>query len=179
MTLDRDALPRQFRHWLLHCGLNALPSFIIALGWLQLWKKPQAILAMLAAIACFVVLYSVLTSLRGPLSRPDHLFARSLRLGTRIRAVISVFSLPALATEGGMMFTPDFWCGFLSVAAVNAGTQALGHTPAKPPAGGFPTIFATTLLEGIILSFLLLMISFFALVALQIRDRRRAFSAPA
>lgn len=179
MTLDRDVLPRQLRHWLLHCGLNALPSFIIALAWLDLWRHPTAILAMLAAIACFVALYTVLTSLRGPLSRPDHLFARSLRLATRIRAFVTICSLPALAFEGGMMFTPDFWCGFASVAAVNGAAEALGRSPGGMVAGSFGQIFLTTLLEGFLLSFLLLMIAFFALVFLQIRERGKSFSAAA
>ena len=40
----------------------------------------------------------------------------------------------------------------------------------------FLPVYATTLLEGFILSFLLLMIAFFALVFLQMRDRRRAFA---
>ena len=37
----------------------------------------------------------------------------------------------------------------------------------------FLPVFATTMLEGFILSFLLLMISFFAVLFLQMRDRRR------
>jgi hypothetical protein len=41
---------------------------------------------------------------------------------------------------------------------------------------GFVQIYATTMLEGLILSFLLLMISFFALIILQARDRRKVFS---
>ncbi|TAE73338.1 MAG: hypothetical protein EAZ65_02040 [Verrucomicrobia bacterium] len=176
MTLDHDAVPRQFRHWLLHCGLNALPSFIIALAWCDLWRYPSAIFAMLSAIACFVILYTVLGSLRGPLSQPDHILARSLKLGTRIRAVVTLCSLPALATEGTLFFTPDLWCGMLATAGVNGTMQALGHQGGALSEGSFATVFAITLLEGFILSFLLFMISFFALVFIQIRDRRKAFA---
>jgi hypothetical protein len=41
----------------------------------------------------------------------------------------------------------------------------------------FLPVFATTILEGFILSFLLLMIAFFALIFLQMRDRKKAFAA--
>jgi hypothetical protein len=40
----------------------------------------------------------------------------------------------------------------------------------------FLPVYATTMLEGFILSFLLLMISFFALIFLQMRDRKKAFA---
>jgi hypothetical protein len=39
--------------------------------------------------------------------------------------------------------------------------------------GGFLPVFTTTMLEGFIISFLLLMISFFALIVLQMRDRKK------
>jgi hypothetical protein len=42
---------------------------------------------------------------------------------------------------------------------------------------GFFPVYATTLLEGFILSFILLMISFFALILIQIKNRRSHFTA--
>lgn len=183
MKLDPAVLRRQFRHWSLHCCLNALPSFIIAVVHLKLWQCPAAIVAMLAAIATFIVLYTVLTSLPGPLARQDHLLARSLKLGTRIRAIVTAVSMPLLAIKGGMVFTPDFWCGVAAILGINAIGQLLGHRtdPIDFEMGnaGFLPVFATTLLEGFILSFLLLLISFFALVYLQNRERRKAFTDPA
>lgn len=183
MKLDPAVLRRQFRHWSLHCSLNALPSFIIAVGHLKLWQRPTAIVAMLAAIATFIVLYTVLTSLPGPLSREDHLLARSLKLGTRIRAFLTVVSVPMLLGEAGTVFTPDFWCGVAAIFGINTIGQLLGHPTDMvdfgPGHAGFLPVFAVTLLEGFILSFLLLLISFFALVYLQNRARRQVFNDPA
>lgn len=183
MTPDPAVLLRQLRHWSLHCSLNALPSFIIAGITLRLWQRPAATAAMLAAIATFIVLYTVLTSLPGPLSRQDHLLARSLKLGTRIRAIVTLVSLPLLATDGGIVLTPDLWCGFAAMIGVRQIARLLGYPTdlfeSDPSQASFHLVFAVTLLEGLILSFLLLMISFFALVFLQIRERRKVLSAPA
>jgi len=77
------------------------------------------------------------------------------------------------------MFTPDFWGGCASVAAGNGAAEALGRSPGGIAAGSFGQIVLTTLLEGFLLSFLLLMIAFFALVFLQIRERGKSFSAAA
>jgi hypothetical protein len=183
MKLDPAVLRRQFRHWSLHCCLNALPSFIIAVVHLKRGQRPTAIVAMLAAIATFVLLYTVLTAIPGPLAREDHLLARSLKLGTRIRAFLTVVSVPMLLGEAGTVFTPDFWCGVAAIFGINTIGQLLGHPTDMvdfgPGHAGFLPVFAVTLLEGFILSFLLLMISFFALVFLQVRERRKALSAPA
>jgi len=51
-----------------------------------------------------------------------------------------------------------------------------GHIMDSPEVAGFAEVFTITLLEGIILSFLLLMISFFAVIFLQAHDRRRFFA---
>ena len=111
----RDVFLRQLRYWSLHCSLNALPSLGIALAYLGLWKNPEGVAAMLAAIATFIFLYATLTSLRGPLSNPAHVVSRSLKVGTKIRSWISAGSLLSLPLGPAMFFMPDFWCGFLSV----------------------------------------------------------------
>jgi hypothetical protein len=174
---------RQLRHWTLHCLLNALPSFIIAAVWLKL-RSPLAVAAMLAAIGTFILLYATLTSLNGPLSDQNHVFSRALKLGATIRAWISGLSLLLLPTEKLMIFTPDFWCGFLSVGLLtraaelfHAGTNHFNFFNGNAADKGFLPIYATTLLEGFILSFILLMISFFAVIFLQARDRRKLWKA--
>ncbi len=169
---------RRLRYWTFHCLLNALPSFIIAAVWLKL-RSPLAVTAMLAAIGTFILLYTTLTSLDGPLSDPNHVFSRALKLGAKIRAWISGLSLLLLPTEKLLMFTPDFWCGFLSFGLLNRAAELMqpgstnfnffnGNAATK----GFLPVYATTLLEGFILSFILLMIAFFAVIFLQSRDRR-------
>lgn len=172
---------RQLRYWGFHCSLNALPSFGIAVFYLKLGKSPQSLAAMLSAIATFILLYAALTSIRGPLSDPGHLLSRSLKLGAKIRGWISGISVLLLATGPGMMLTPDFWCGFLSLAILNQACRLLGvsenffaNAPDSASASAsFLPVFTTTLLEGFILSFLLLMISFFALFFLHRKARRQ------
>ena len=173
---------RQLRHWTFHCLLNALPSFIIAAAWLKL-RSPVAVAAMLAAIGTFILLYATLTSLDGPLSAPSHVFSRALKLGAKIRAWISGLSLLVLPSEKLMLFIPDFWCGFLSVGLLaraaellHSGTNAFNFFNGNAADKSFLPIYATTVLEGFILSFILLMISLFAVIFLQSRDRRKFFA---
>lgn len=183
MTFDPAVFPRQLRYWSLHCLLNAAPSLGIALGWMGLWQHPPAVAAMFTAIATFIGLYSVLTSLRGPFTDPLHLLSRALRLGAKIRAWISALSLLALPTGILLVFTPDYWCGMAAMVAVNGGSRFLGDD--SPVIGrdeikpGFLPVYATTMVEGFLLSFLLLMIAFFALLLLQSRERKKLHAAMA
>ncbi len=181
-TAFRAAFPRQLGYWTQHCLLNALPSLSIALGWMGLIKSPAAIAAIFSAIATFILLYAVLTSLKGPLAEAGHIFSRSLRLGVRIRAWIAGVSVLLLPLP---TLTPDFWCGAWAVRGVDATSRCLGYGNAilretgEPSMAGFLPIYAATLLEGILLSFLLLMISFFALMFVQAKERGNAFPRPA
>jgi len=180
MQIDTAALPRQFRYWALHCALNSLPSLGIAIFWLQMWRHSSAVLAMLAAIASFIILYTVATSIRGPLTEPGHLLARALRAGTKFRMVISLLSIPALFPPL-MFFMPDMWCGLLASQLVSSAAQILrlqgnfNIAARGPEAPGFFQVYATTMLEGFILSFMLLMISFFAVIVIQRKERRRLY----
>lgn len=178
---------RQLRFWTLHCTINALPSFAIAAFLLEMRKSPSALLAMLAAVVTFILLYSILTSITSPLTNESHLLARSLRLGTKIRAWISGLSLLLIVTVKPLFFIPDFWCGFLSVALLDrvvkifhpgSLTFAFVDSSIATRPDNFLPVFATTLLEGFILSLILLIISFFAILFLQAKDRRRAFRNP-
>lgn len=172
------AFPRQLRYWSIHCSLNALPSFCIALIALKLWKSPPAITAMLFAIATFILLYATLISLSGPLVNENHVLSRSLKLGTKIRAWISGLSMFVVFTPA-MSIAPDFWCGFISVMLTNSLFRLAGSSVDVLDLGGtnagFLPVYITTMLEGFILSFLLLMISFFAVMFIQARDRKRVF----
>lgn len=174
--------PQQLRYWSLHSGFNALPSFIIALVHLKLWKTPQAVAAMLLAIALFIVAYAVSTSFSDSLSDKSHVLGRSIRLGTRIRTWIACLSVPLTITPG-VFFAPDFWCGFIAAGIYNQIARLL-RNPAFSGGdfgifenGKFIPVFAVTILEGLIISFLLLMISFFCVIFLQSRERRKFQSA--
>jgi hypothetical protein len=180
----RSNFPRQLRYWSLHCFLNALPSLGIALGWAQLIRSSTATAAMFTAIATFILLYATLTSWITPVADRSRLLFRSLDLGLRIRAAISVFSLFGLTDKNHLIFLPDTWCGFAAGFSVDWLSRKFGYGRLNlngshsDSVSGFIQIYATTMLEGLILSFLLLMISFFALIILQAKDRRKAF-APA
>jgi hypothetical protein len=178
----RSNFPRQLRYWALHCLSNALPSLGIALGWAGLIHSPPAVAAIFTAIATFILLYAVATSWIRPVAERSHLLFRSLDLGVKIRAAISIFSLFALTDRDHLIFLPDTWCGLGAGIVVDWFGRSLGAGPLNlngrdRGVSGFLQIYATTMLEGIILSFLLLMISFFALIVLQARDRRKAFAA--
>ena len=96
-SLFLQNLPRQLSYWAIHCSVNAIPSLMIALIWLELYHKPEAIVAMISAIATFIVGYAVVTSLPGSLSQSDHLMARAMRRGATIRLWISALSIPFAA----------------------------------------------------------------------------------
>jgi hypothetical protein len=182
--------PRQLRYWSLHCCLNALPSFLIATFFLELWKKPFGISAMLCGIVTFIILYSTITSLLEPLANENHILSRALKLGAKIRAWISVVTF--LLIGGSLLFlptalksftfffalySPDGLCGFIAIAAIERlrifkGSLIHGSSDEIPP---FLQIYTTTILEGFILSFILLIISFFAILFIQARDRKKLF----
>lgn len=152
----RTVFPRQLRFWTFHCVMNALPSLGI------------------------ILLVTTLTSLRGPLSTEGHLLSRSLKLGAKIREWMAVVSLlPLAAKESSMLYIPDYYCAVIALAAASHVTIpgfSMNDLAYGVPSTAFIPIFATTILTGLILSFLLLIISFFAVILLQARDRRKFFA---
>lgn len=180
--MNRSIFLRQLRYWTFHCLLNALPSFGIALFFLGLWRNPAAVAAMLLAIATFILLYSTLTSLPGPMLEKEHLLSRALRVGVKVRGWISAVSV-GIIPLGGIMVTPDFWCGFYASVIVDWGARQLGtqgQMVDAPALVGFCEVFAVTLLEGIILSSLIVMVALVALATigvLQVLGRRNRSAA--
>jgi ABC-type sugar transport system permease subunit len=169
--------PRQLGHWTLHGLFNALPSFIIVIFFMKVKRPETAIPAMLLAITFWILVFSVITSLKGPLAEKDHVLSRALRLGTRIRTVIACLSLVLFA--GGetpaVVFVPDTWCGMAALAGYNyLGTLAGERNVSQyVEQGHFFPVFTVTLIEGFIISFLIVMISFFCVIVLQSSARRR------
>ncbi len=182
-----NTFPTQLRFWALHCGLTALPSFCIAL---TQFNSPQAILAMLCGIATFVFGYAFLTST--PIYGKVHggLIGRSIKLGTRIRMIISLASLPLLIPLIGqnmesmgeppeyLFYAPDFWFGYAAIIVVFIGLNAVtGGSPAGNLNDGsfgqdFLTPYATTLVEGLLISVSLVFIAFITLIILNFRRNR-------
>lgn len=167
--------PQQLKHWSFHCIFNAMPSFIIASVWMKMYRQPACIAAMLLAIACFIFTYATLTSLPGSMNEKDSITSRSIRLGAKIRTWMAGISIPFVCSPA-LMWAPDFWCGMFSVSAVNWIARTLGHSQSvidMDRTSNPVAVFATTLLEGTILSIILLKIAFFCLIILQIREQRK------
>ncbi len=170
---------KQLGHWAFHGFFNALPSFIVAAFFLRL-HSPAALLAMVSAIGFYVMVFAVITSLPGPLAEQDHPLSRAIRLGTKIRTGIACVSLPLVIVGPYAIFlAPDTWCGFLAVVVQNKLAEWLGVRSSSFSVDGggalmrFLPVFTTTMLEGFIISFLLLMISFFCVMFIQARERRK------
>ena len=175
MVIDKTRLPRQLKYWAKHCSLNALPSFGIALVYLGLWKSPAGIVAMVLAVMCFVVGYAVATSMPALFPDEDSLTHRALAMGIKIRKWIVWVSLPCCAIPPLALLTPDLWAGMLASALLQWVHRALGSSGFDVVIEEQPSAieaFQLTLVEGLILSFGLLMLSFFILVVFQIRERR-------
>ncbi|MGJ8641935.1 MAG: hypothetical protein ACSHX9_00890 [Luteolibacter sp.] len=178
-----ENFPDKLRFWFFHCIINALPSYLIAVIWLRLWIHPIAHVAMGCAVLTFVLGYSVLTSLPGPLTERNSLFARAMRVGLRIRMIISILTVCVVPTGVFILFTPDYWCGQLAVNLVSEFYHLIGVEPTLMHmvdydwsfAATFMEIYLSTLLEGLILSFMLFIFSVIAIIILQMRDRKKMF----
>lgn len=183
-----NTFPRQLKFWGLHCTLTALPSFCIAL---LAFNKAPAIAAMLCGIATFVFGYAFITSTAIYGKVHSGLIGRSIKLGTRIRMIIALVSLPLLVTIIGkdaqsvgdsasaVFFVPDFWFGYaaLIISAItlnllspqgyagSSGIDAFGEDFLLP--------YLTTIIEGVLISVSLVMIAFITLIILNFRRNSR------
>jgi hypothetical protein len=165
-------------------SINALPSYLIAVVWLGLWGSMSAQLAMLAAVVTFILGYSVLTAWWPALREDKSIFARALKVGLAIRVFISVITVIAVPFGIWLIFTPDYWCGQIAVGIIGwlyeqAGLEATlgsryndGYVDGTLQQPGFMEVYLATLLEGLILSFMLFIFSFLSIIILQMRDRR-------
>lgn len=164
-------LSRQLRYWGCHCAINALPSFIMALAYMGLYKSPTAITAMLCAIVTFIVIYAIATSLSSPLTNQDHILSKSMRLGAKIRSWIAAISVPLTGTPL-LFFVPDLWLGMAACRITNF-VYGQGILGSYSEIKSFSQVYLTTMLEGLMISMLLLMIAFFSLLIIQSKARKK------
>lgn len=182
----RSNFPRKLNFWFWHCLFNALPSYVIAVKWLKLWEKPHAQLAMLCAVVVFIFGYAFVTAFFRFLSDGKTIFARALKVGLVVRIVVSFLTVIMATDEQTLLFTPDVWCGILASGLIDYVFDFLGFKVgligSSNIGGGsvlqdgfhlFREVFFTTVLQGLILSFGLFMVSFLALLVIQIRDRKK------
>ena len=181
-----NTFSRQLGFWSIHCGLTSLPSFCIAL---TQFNSAAAILAMLCGIATFILGYSFLTSRSFYGKIHIGLMGRSIKLGARIRMIVSLASLPLLipiidwnAKSGdppeSLMFVPDFWFGFIAMIIVNilyslTGTNVFARGMNNPGDLSFLPTYLITMTEGILISISLVFIAFITLIILNFRKNRR------
>ena len=142
-----------------------------------MYQQPACLAAMILAISCFILAYATITSLPGSMNEKDSLASRAIRLGAKIRSWIAGLSIPFVCIgEGFLFFVPDFWCGWFSMASVNwiASQFGYGNSVMNDGSSSKPVaVFSTTLLEGTMISIILLMIAFFALIIFQAKARRK------
>jgi hypothetical protein len=181
-----DIFKGKLKFWSLHCTINALPSYLVVVFLLEQAGNPTAHFAMLSAIATFVIGYSVLTSLPGPLTRKDSLLSRALKFGLTLRMICSIITVLAVPTRIFLLLTPDYWCGNFASMIVAEIFNLLGQKAYIFGAVGngelvenaqimFMEFYLVTLLEGLMLSLMLFVFSVFAVVILQMRDRKKFF----
>lgn len=178
-----DFFPGKLRFWSVHCVINAVPSYLIAVVWMQLWGSKPAQVAMLAAVVTFIFGYAALTSSLRVFQIKGNLFNRALRVGLILRTVISVITVIAVPLGPFLMFTTDLWCGHF---ANNAVADVLGVDGLMGKGGvasirsmskvSFLEIYLTTILEGLILSFMLFIFSFIAIIFLQRKSKTNFYS---
>jgi len=111
-----------------------------------------------------------------------------LKVGLAIRAVFSFWTLVFVPLGPLMLFTPDLWCGQLANAIVANGFNAMGEQASLTawlddggptenlPLPGFLEIYLTTVMEGLILSFMVFIFSVIAVVILQRKAVRKLYS---
>jgi len=194
MFVTSRLLP-QAKYWSVHVCFCAAPSFIIA--YIYEVNAPTAIAAMLSGVATFIVAYTLITSTTFYTEQRENLLGKAVRAGTNVRLIISFLSLLALlinrvilkkdSTESEIpeiyQFLPDFWCGYASTLMVynvsNFTDSLFANDPFSNPnplsSYGFIFIFLVTIVEGILLSLVLLIIIFFAFSIINIRQRNKHY----
>ena len=174
MRFNPSKLPRAMMLWAGLVALNSLPSFIIAV---QVEFRPQ-IPAILAGVATLWVGYVLAHCVEGVIEEGG-VGSRALRLAVKIRTGIALLSLFFAPFKDVIYLAPDFWSGF-------AAGWILMLVGTFMPGGlvdfdSMNTLLAylLTVTEGLLVSFLMLMLAFFILLILQRREGRKAMTWPA
>ncbi|MFM2199182.1 MAG: hypothetical protein RLZZ505_2614 [Verrucomicrobiota bacterium] len=183
---------RSLVFWSLHGVVSALPGFCIAMWMVRLSENPSALLAMLSALLTIILVIASLMSFRPSLTAWRTLPSRGLRCGLVLRAICSGASflivITVLATNGRdgnpvLIALPDLWTGLgavLTVAAISdffsSGNPFSGIFDLGGPANlSFAMIYLISLIHGLILCFLIFIVSFVSMLVLQIRDRKKFY----
>ena len=158
---------RQLGFWTIHGTLLVLPSFLIAGLLLGFFDSPAKIAAMLAGTLPFLFGFAALTTFAKPFQDPHHLLPRALRLALLLRiACVLLFGLFSLGAPGFLWAIPDIWAGLGAAFAAGWVGDQLGHGNLLDSSSVSPhLVFFCTVLEGIILSFFISLLTFFCLLS--------------
>jgi len=182
--------PWSYGFWSLHGVVSALPGFCIAMWMVRLSENPSAFLAMISALLTMILVITSLMSIWPSLTRWQTLPSRGLRLGLVLRAICSGASflivITVLATNGRdgnpiLIALPDLWTGLGAVLSIALISDFFGFgNPLSgimdgPASLSFAMIYLIALTNGLILCFLILIVSFVSMLVLQIRDRRKLY----
>lgn len=132
-------LLRNFLIWTTICGVAAAPSFVIAA---QEFNHLNHILAMLAGIACFVLVYTLVSCTQWAARfRRRPFVLTTLKIGYGTRLLISASTILAVG-QNDLFFglVPDLYAGVISILFV---TEGLGFNDETAT-----MVFLTTIIEG-------------------------------
>jgi len=181
---------RSLGFWSLHCVVSALPGFCIAMWLVGFSRNPVAPPAMLSALFTMILLLTSIMSIWPTLTDWRTLPSRGLRVGLQLRFICSVASLivlgVVLASEGGdghaiLILMPDLWTGLGAVLSISLLSEPFGYgNPVSDVMDdssdlGFAMIYLIALIDGLILCFMIFIVSFVSMLVLQIRDRKRFY----
>lgn len=178
MTFPTADFLRNLRFWTLHCSITALPSFLIAGFLLRLFQKFAPSLAMVTGVFFFILAYTTLSTFVPTLNDRKTLFSRALRIALKIRIGLSAAGVIGLAVPYLLLFHPDYWAGMLAKGILETGYRYLGPGNYDlSQSDHFLAILLWTITEGLILSFLLIFLSFFSLLIVN-RQQKVQFTPP-
>ncbi|MES2997045.1 MAG: hypothetical protein V4733_09580 [Verrucomicrobiota bacterium] len=159
-------LASQFKKWLLHGILNALPSFVIALQIIER-NKQTAVLAMLAAFALFIAAFTICGTLIEVTRNKENLIGRAIALGARFRTATALCSLIPACFENLFLVCPDFWLGYFASIITQLSFDKLQLPGGSLSDGEFSAVFFTTIIEGLMISGILVFTALIFLSFLQ------------
>lgn len=172
MASNRQFILHSLLFWTVHCSINALPSFLIAGVFLNLFQHSGTTIAMLLAILTFILVYTTLQVVWSPLHNSNSLVSRALKVALKIRSVISIVTTVFFVVPYFLLFTPDYWAGQLARTLLEEGYQLIFASYYNLEHSKTPVaIYLWTLTEGLILSLLLAMLSLFALIVLTRKNQ--------
>lgn len=174
MRFNASKLPRAMALWAGLVALNALPSFIIAM---HVEFGPHGPM-ILAGVMTLWVIYMLAACIDGVMVEGG-VGARAMRLAVKIRTGIALVSLLFVASEDVIFLSPDFYSGF-AAGWILILFDHVAKTSLMDMDGGFSPLAAylLTVTEGLLVSFLMLMLAFFILVILQRREARKQLAWP-